>query len=57
MEDSYLDTFMEDHIIGGPYFDECYTDRVEDDYCDFFEDADEDNYNYDDANDFYGDDL
>lgn len=55
MEDAYLDTFMEDHINGGPYYDECYDDLVAY-YCDE-DDCEDDDYNYDDAIDFYDNDY
>lgn len=57
-EDSYLDSFMEDHINGGPYPE----DDFEDEGRDFEDDADEGDSearddDYDDDYDDYDDEL
>ena len=57
MEDSYLDAFMEDHINGGPYYDECYDeyDSFEEEVCEDegYEDEDYELGEYDDVPNYF----
>ena len=55
-EDSYLDSFMEDHINGGAgaYYDECYYEDQDRDIPEYDEDEDEDSY-YDEDDGLYED--